>query len=87
MDMSYLLVFLAKPPPSLGTELTLQGVSNSWDQFGTHPWEENVLWNNFFFFFLLNSKDKKLKEKKCQRAAQYSGCIIPWVLIPGEGNV
>lgn len=35
-----------------------------------------MLWNNFWFFgfFLLNSKDKKLKEKKCQRAAQYSGC-------------
>lgn len=25
-------------------------------------------------FFLPNSKDKKLKEKKCQRAAQCSGC-------------
>lgn len=43
--------FSGQNPPSLGTELTLQGVSDSWDQFGTHPWEENVLWNNLFGFF------------------------------------
>lgn len=68
--------FFWPSPPSLEAELShcRVWVSDSWDQFGTHSWEENVLWNNFFFSVLLNSKDKKSKEKKCQRVAQCSGC-------------
>lgn len=70
LDMSYLLVFLAKPP-SLGTEVTLQGVSRSWDQFGTHPREENVLWNFFFFFYLI----QRIKSWRRRNAKeQHSGC-------------
>lgn len=58
--------FSGQAPPSLGTELTLQGVSNSWDQFGTHPWEENVLWNNFFFLFYLIQRIKSWRKRNAK---------------------
>lgn len=59
--------------PSLEAELTLQGVSDSWDQFGTHPWEKNVLWNNFFFFFFnLIQRIKSWRRRNAKE--QHCGC-------------